>query len=100
MLRNNGQRETGITQDEVLDALNTSGRPNFNKRLLTHFSSRTVGLLPELRRTSRPGSNKPVYVWNEDGLEQIVELYDLVERGYRDYHSRLLYLWLRGYEGP
>jgi len=100
MLRNNDQRDAGITQDEVLDALKRSGRPNFNKRLLTHFSSRTIGLLPELRRTSCPGSNKPVYVWNEDVIEQIVELYDLVERGCRDYHNRLLYLWLRGYEVP
>ncbi len=49
MLRNNDQRDAGITQDEVLDALKRSGRPNFNKRLLTHFSSRTIGLLPELR---------------------------------------------------
>jgi len=100
MQRNNDQRDAGITQDEVLDALIASGRPNFNKRLLTRFSSRAIGLLPELRRTSRPGSNKPVYVWNEEVIEQIVELYDLVDRGWRDYHSRLFYLWLRGYEVP
>ena len=100
MPRNNDQRSAGITQDEVLDALKRSGRPNFNKRLLTHFSNRAIGLLPELRRTSRSGSNKPVYVWNEDVIEQIIELYDLTERGYRDYHTRLLYLWLRGYEVP
>jgi hypothetical protein len=100
MPRNDDQRGAGITQDEVLDALKRSGRPNFNKRLLTHFSNRAVGLLPALRRTSRPGSNKPVYVWNEDVIEQIVELYDLTERGCRDYHTRLLYLWLRGYQVP
>ena len=100
MPRNNDQRGAGITQDEVLDALKRSGRPNFNKRLLTHFSNRAIGLLPELRRTSRPGSNKPVYVWNEDVIEQIVELYDLAKRGCRDYRTRLLYLWLRGYQVP
>jgi len=100
MLSNNDQRDAGVTQDEVLDVLRRARRPNFNKRLLTHFSSRTVGLLPALRRTSRPGSNKPVYVWNEDVLEQIIELYDLVERGQRAYHNRLLYLWLHGYEVP
>ena len=100
MLSNHNQKDAGITQDEVLDVLKRAGRPNFNKRLLTRFSSRTVGLLPTLRRTSRPGSNTPVYVWNEEVIEQIVALYDFMERGQRDYHNRLLYLWLRGYEVP
>jgi hypothetical protein len=98
--RNKDQRDAGKTRDEVLDALIASGRPNFNKRLLTYFSSKKIGLLPELRRTSRPGSNKPVYVWNENVIEQTIELYDLVERGCRNYHNRLLYLWLCGYVVP
>lgn len=100
MLGNNGQRDAGITKDEVLAVLITLGRPNFNKRLLTYFSSKKIGLLPELRRISHPGSNKPVYVWNKNVMEQIVDLYDLVEGGCRNYHSRLLYLWLRGYAVP
>lgn len=100
MLRNNDQRDAGITQDEVLDALKRLGRPHFNKRLLTHFSNEAIGLLPKLRRTSRPGSNKPIYVWDEDVLEQIIELYDLTQRGCRDYYDRLFSLWIRGYEVP
>ena len=100
MQRNSNQGDTGITKDEVLDALEQSGRRNFNKRLLTYFSSKKIGLLPELRRTSRSGSNIPVFVWYENVMEQIIDLYDLVERGCRNYHTRLLYLWLRGYSVP
>ncbi len=100
MLRNNDQRDAGITQDEVLDALKRLGRPRFNKRLLTHFSNEAIGLLPKLRRTSRPGSNKPIYVWDEDVLAQIIELYDLTQSGCRDYPDRLFSLWIRGYEVP
>jgi hypothetical protein len=100
MLRNNDQRDTGITPDEVLDALKRLGRPHFNKRLLTHFSNEAIGLLPKLRRTSRPGSNKPIYVWDENVLKQIIELYDLTQHGCRDYHDRLFSLWIRGYEVP
>ncbi|GHO89180.1 hypothetical protein [Dictyobacter formicarum] len=99
-MKNKDQQDTGITKDEVLDALIVSGRPNFNKRLLTHFSTEKIGLLPPLRRTSRPGSNKPVYVWDEHVKQQIVDLYDLVERGCRNYQNRLLYLWMRGYMVP
>jgi hypothetical protein len=86
-----------ITQDELLTILKQSARPNFTKRRLTQLTSK--GLLPQLRRTSRAGSNKPVYVWKREVIEQAMDLYDLIEQGIaRD--RLLLALWLGGYDVP
>lgn len=91
-------QQAGITKDELLMLLECSGRPNFTKRRLTQFTSR--GLLPPLRRTTRIGSNSPVYVWEQEVIKQAMDLYDVIERGYSQYHHTLLALWLRGYDVP
>jgi hypothetical protein len=57
------------------------------------------GLLPQLRRTSRAGSNRPVYVWGQEVIEQAKYLYDLIERG-EARHRIFLALWLAGYDVP
>ncbi len=98
MPKNKGDQQAGITQDELLMLLERSGRPNFTKRRLTQFTSK--GLLPPLMRTTRIGSNWPVYVWEQGVIEQAMDLYDVIERGYEQYHQLLLALWLRGYDVP
>lgn len=97
MRKKKDNRQAGITQDELLTILEQSGRPHFTKRRLTHLTSE--GLLPPLRRTSQAGSNKPVYVWEQEVIEQATYLYDLIERG--NARRRLfLALWLGGYDVP
>ena len=63
-----------MTSQEVLERLGRSGRPNFIQRQLTAL--RGKGLLPPLERTTRAGSNRPVYVWKEEVFQQVVLLYD------------------------
>jgi hypothetical protein len=97
MRKNNVDQQAGITQDDLLTILEQSGRPNFTKRRLTQLTSE--GLLPPLRRTAQAGSNKPVYVWEREVIEQAKYLYDLIERG-NARHRLFLALWLGGYNVP
>ncbi len=97
MRKNNVDQQAGITQDELLTILEQSGRPNFTKRRLTQLTSER--LLPSLRRTSQAGSNKPVYVWEPEVVEQAKYLYDLFEQG-NSRHRLFLALWLVGYNVP
>jgi len=89
--------QAGITQDDLLAILERSARPNFTKRRLTQLTSE--GLLPQLRRTSRAGSNTALYIWEQEVIEQATYLYDLLERG-ESRHRILLALWLSGYDVP
>jgi hypothetical protein len=97
MRKNNIGQQAGITQDDLLTILEQSGRPNFTKRRLTQLTSE--GFLPPLRRTSQAGSNKPVYVWEPEVIEQATDLYDLIEQG-SSRHRLFLALWLGGYDVP
>src|SRR5258706_13608876 len=97
MRKNNVDQQAGITQDDLLTILEQSGRPNFTKRQLTQLTSE--GLLPPLRRTSHADSNKPVYVWEREIIEQAKYLYDLMEQG-NARHQRFLARWLGGYNVP
>jgi hypothetical protein len=90
-------QQAGITQDDLLTILEQSGRPNFTKRRLTQLTSE--GILPSLRRTSQAGSNKPVYVWEREVIEQAKYLYDLIEQGHERRQLRIA-LWLGGYDVP
>ncbi len=94
MRKNNVVQQSGITQADLLTILEQSGRPNFTKRRLTQLTSK--GLLPPLRRATRAGSNKPVYVWEREVIEQAMDLYDLIEQGIAR-RQLLLALWLGGY---
>src|SRR5438105_2282769 len=97
MRKNRVDQQAGITQDELLAILEQSARPNFTKRRLTQLTSE--GLLPQLRRTTRTGSNRPAYVWEQEVIEQATYLYDLLERG-EARHQIFLALWLGGYDVP
>ena len=90
-------KQIELTSQEILERLERSGRPNFTQRQMTALRSK--GLLPPLERTTRPGSNRPVYIWKEEVFEQVVLLYDLMEWERR---HELLYLplWLAGYDVP
>lgn len=97
MRKNRANQQTGITQEDLLAILEQSGRPNFTKRRLTQLTGE--GLLPQLRRTSQVGSNRPVYVWEQEVVAQATYLYDLIEQG--EARPRLLLaLWLGGYDVP
>ena len=98
MPKKKGDQQVGITKDKLLMLLERSGRPNFTKRRLTQFTSK--GLLPSLKHTTHIGSNRPVYVWEQGVIKQAIDLYDVIERGYGQYHQLFLALWLRGYEVP
>lgn len=90
-------KQMELTSQEVLARLERSGRPNFTQRQLTAL--RGKGLLPPLERTTRTGSNSPIYVWKEEVFQQVVLLYDLMEWERR---HELLYLplWLFGTDVP
>lgn len=95
--KNNSARQTGITQNDLLALLEQSGRLHFSKRRLTQLTSE--GLLPQLKRTSQAGSNKPVNIWEPEVLERATLLYDLIEQ--KIPHRQLfLALWLVGYDVP
>jgi hypothetical protein len=85
----------GFTQKEVLAALEESGRNNWNLRQMTKLTSE--GLLPKLTRTTQPGTNKPLYVWDETDLDQIVTVYDLLEYYGGSHETVSLVIWLEGY---
>ncbi len=80
----------GITKAELLKIL----RGRFTSRQLTELCGE--GLLPPLQRRPRPGSNKPVYVWDESVVEQAKFLYDLLQWD-RAPRWVVLPLWLRGH---
>lgn len=96
MRKNNvGQRQAGITKDELLTLLERSGRPGFTKRRLTQLISER--LLPSPKRTSQAGTNKPVYVWEPEVIERATILYDLLQQKIAR-HQLFLALWLAGYD--
>lgn len=72
MQTSSSDQRKGITQAELLNILGQ----RFTQRQLTEL--RSEGWLPPLQRRSRPGSNKPVYLWDESVVEQAKFLYDLL----------------------
>jgi hypothetical protein len=67
----------------------------FSKRQLAEIYH--MGLLPRPQRRSDPGSNKPVYYWDESIGEQAALLYELLQWWRLDHRLRLP-LWLGGYQ--
>lgn len=88
----------GFTQKEVLEGLEESGRTNWNLRQMTAL--RKEGYLPPLRRETQPGTNKPLYVWDETDIQQIADAYDWWSYYDGDRATLALALWLKGYEIP
>jgi hypothetical protein len=78
----------GITKANLLKIV------PFTKRQLTELCSE--GWLPPLQRNSRPGSKKPVYIWDESVIEQAKFLYYLLQWD-RTHQWVGLPLWLQGY---
>jgi len=83
--RNQGR---GITKNELLKIV------PFTRRQLTELCSE--GLLPPLQRSSRLGSNKPMYVWDESIVERAKFLYNLLQWN-RSHQWVGLPLWLWSY---
>jgi len=54
--------------------LQESGRKGWMLHQMTAL--REERFLPPLRRQTQQGTNKPLYVWNEKDIDQIVEVYD------------------------
>ena len=77
-----------ITKDELLKIA------PFSKGQLTKIYR--AGYLPRPYRRSRPGSNEPVYFWDESILDQAKFLYERLEWD-PSYQRARLPLWLRGY---
>lgn len=77
-----------VTKDELLKIA------PFSKGQLTKIYRE--GYLPRSCRRSRPGSNEPVYFWDESVIEQAKFLYDRLQWD-PSYHRARLPLWLRGY---
>ncbi len=77
-----------ITKDELLKIA------PFSKGQLTKIYR--AGYLPRPYRRSRPGSNEPVYFWDESIIEQAKFLYDRLQWD-PSYQRARLPLWLRGY---
>lgn len=84
------------TQKEVLEALEESGRTGWTTRQMTAL--RSEGFLPKLTDKRKPGINKARYVWTEEDLELIVDVYDWWEYCGGDRATLALILWLEGYE--
>ncbi len=78
-----------ISKDELLKIA------PFSKGQLTKIYR--AGYLPRPQRRSRPGSNKPVYFWDESVVEQATLVYDLLQVSRADHWVRLA-LWLWGYQ--
>ncbi len=77
-----------INKDELLR------NAPFSKGQLTKIYQ--AGYLPRPQRRSRPGSKKPVYVWDESVVEQAKFLYNLLQ--WNRFHQWVgLPLWLQGY---
>lgn len=84
-----------FTQQEMLAALEESGRNKWNVRQMTKL--RGEGLLPELTHKKKLGTNEPLNVWNETDIDQIVTVYDLLEEYGGSHEMASLVLWLEGY---
>lgn len=87
-----------LTQEETFTELQGSGRKSWTLRQMTAL--REEGYLPPLQRRTRPGTNKPLFVWSEKDIEQVVEVYDCWEHCAGDRVTLTLMLWLLGYEVP
>lgn len=87
-----------FTQQEVLEMLEKSGRMNWNLRQMSAL--RKEGFLPPLKRETKSGTNKPLYVWDETELKQIVDVYDWWDYCDGDRGTLTLLLWLDDYEIP
>ncbi len=77
-----------VTKEELLKIA------PFSKGQLTKIYSK--GYLPRPKRRSRPGSNEPMYYWDESIVEQATLLYNLLQWSRADHWVRLP-LWLQGY---
>ena len=88
----------GYTQKEILTALEKSGCNKWNLRQMTKL--RSEGFLPKLTRTTQLGTNKPLNVWDEKDIDQIVDVYDWWNYCDGDRATLTLALWLDGYELP
>src|SRR5437016_14438890 len=88
MQTGNRDRRREITKEELLKIA------PFSKGQLTKIYRE--GYLPRPQRRSRPGSNDPVYFWDESIIEQAKFLYDLLQWDH-SYEGARLPLWLRGY---
>lgn len=87
-----------FTQQEVLAMLEELDRNKWNVRQMTAL--RKEGCLPPLRRKTKPGTKKPLYVWDETDLDQIIEVYDWWDYCDGDRVTLTLLLWLEGYDIP
>lgn len=87
-----------LTQAKTLAALKESGRTGWTPRQTRDL--RDEGYLPVLQRHTRPGTNWPIYVWDEKDLEQVVDAYDCWEHCAGDRTTLTLMLWLQGYKVP
>jgi hypothetical protein len=85
-----------FTQKEMLTLLKESGREGWTLRQM--IALREEGFLPPLRRQTQQGTNKPLYVWDEKDIDQIVEVYDWWSYSDGDRATLALALWLQGYE--
>ncbi len=85
-----------FTQQQVLAILEKSGRNSWNLRQMTAL--RKEGFLPPLVRKTQLGTKKPLYVWNETDIDQIVEVYDWWDYCNGDRVTLTLILWLQGYD--
>jgi len=85
-----------FTQKEMLTLLKESGREGWTLRQM--IALREEGFLPPLRRQTQQGTNKPLYVWDEKDIDQIVEVYDWWSYCDGDRATLALALWLQGYE--
>ena len=61
---------------------------------------RKEGFLPPLKRKTKPGTNKPLYVWDETDLDRIIEVYDWWDYCDGDRVTLTLLLWLDVYDIP
>ncbi len=87
-----------FTQKEILEALEDSNREQWNLRQMAAL--RKKAFLPPLRRKTQQGTNKPLYVWDETDLNQIVDVYDWWDYCDGDRVTLTLILWLQGYDIP
>ncbi len=85
-----------FTQKDMLALLKQSGREGWTLRQMTALRK----WLPPKRRQTQPGTNKPLYAWDEQDIEQIVEVYDWWRYCHGDRATLTLALWLQGYEVP
>lgn len=85
-----------FTQKETLELLKESGREGWTLRQMTAL--REEGCLPPLRRQTQQGTNKPLYIWDEEDIDQVVDVYDWWSYCNGDRATLTLVLWLEGYE--